>query len=124
MFGRKIEISENSTIGGESLGPTVPKSTMILNPDGPFIPSDGVVTSEPLGTMTSRCLGTGATAVLVANAAARSAAVVTSRRSHRSLIRSQLGLDPSLDARLERLGIGVRDSDLAGRGSFVDVPLR
>jgi hypothetical protein len=58
VFGRKIEVSEVSTIGGARLEreargmPYGPLS----GPAEPFIRGDPNVTTEPFGVMTSRCI--------------------------------------------------------------------
>jgi hypothetical protein len=117
MFGWKLDRQGPSSIGGESLGPIGGKSTMILDPTGPFVPSDGFVTSTPLGTITPRCLGPGATEALAALSTVRTAAVLSgqdSRRSRRSYRSPHSSMDPELEARLARLGIGACDADLTG----------
>jgi hypothetical protein len=134
MFGSRLDPPGPSTLGGrlfESGEATARGMVYGYGPAGepPFLRSDNTVRSEPLGSMTSRCLGPGATEALAALSAVRTAAVLSggqdsprSRRSYRSL---QTSMDPDLAARLARLGIGARDPDLE-RGRWprvVDMPL-
>jgi hypothetical protein len=84
----------------------------------PFLPSDGVVTSEPLGTFTSRKLGDGATAALVAfsERMADDRAGRSGWSSHRSRHSAEL------DAQLERLGVRASRQPLQ-RTRVFDLPL-
>jgi hypothetical protein len=96
-----------------------------------FVRSDGCVESTPLGTLTCRRLGPGATEALAAHAAARSAAVVSDHLAGRSRGRSDryrhasLEMNPQPEARLQRLGVRAYSSDgqLRRRFNVVDIPL-
>jgi hypothetical protein len=130
MFGTKLDPPGAGSMGGGSLGPAIRASTMNLEGEL-FARSDGVTSSTPLGTLTCQRLGPGATEAVAAHAAARSAALAAERRSPRSrssLVRSRsqylMPLDPILEARLERLGIGTGKPNV-GRQWFtvVDLPL-
>jgi hypothetical protein len=122
LFGRKIEPQGPSTIHGASLGPVGGEGRWIGDDAGPFIPSDGVVTTTEVGVMTSRCLGTAATEALTAWAEMRAADAAARRGSQRSFQRSQ---NESVDERLARLGIGAGRRSLQPRPGFgvVDLPL-
>ena len=96
MFGRKIEVSEVSTIGGARLGHGEAHGMpygLLSGPVEPFVRGDPTVTTEPFGVMTSRRIEGGASVL----AAWQSQAYTPARE--RSWDRC------TLDKRLERLGI-------------------
>ena len=123
MFVTKLEPQGPSTMGGRRVeGRT--QSTMILDDHAPpFIASDGAVKTTEVGVMEVRRLGPGAAQALAAGAATRLGALPPPRRSPRSLRRSDTAMDPRLEARLERLGIVARESNLQRWFTVVDMPL-
>jgi hypothetical protein len=94
FFGRKIEVSGISTIGGEKIERS--EGGMPYGPFGcppePYIRVDPEVTSEPLGVMTSRCIDGGGGPAL---AAWQSQADAARERSWRR---------STIDEQLEQLG--------------------
>ena len=113
MFGRKLEPQGPSTMGGRLLmsGDAAARG-MPYCPTGepPFIKSDGIVTTEPLGVMTSRCIEGGGPVL-----AAWQSQINTPARQ-RSWRRN------TLDERLERLGVRAGGRSLQ-RTRVFDLPL-
>jgi hypothetical protein len=123
VFGRKLDVGEASTLYGGLVRRGDEARGMPYSYDPadnvPFIPSDGVVTSEPLGTFTSRKLGEDAAPALAAFSERRMAEDEVGRSgwtSHRSRHRADL------DTQLERLGIRTSGRPLQ-RTRVFDLPL-
>src|SRR4051794_22468822 len=100
FFGRKLEISRESTMGGsrvtyEPRG--MPYGLAALRDAGPFIPSDGEVrTVGEVGTIQGRCISGFAGLAEFEAVRAANRAAMPERRPNRAA---------SIDARLARLGI-------------------